>query len=360
MEALPPSCLLQAVQAEGIHCIAIDPALTETEHGAVHYCGPLLTLLAAEPQFSLQVPILLVLFKDQATSLPQWIASLAAEIQPQSAPGVWRLKLANGLSLMLLLCEREVTNPLPQIEALLPAATDASPAVVLIDGEGVPLARLRHDLPGCYRELGQASKVALVWLTCAADYYQISEARDLACALLYLYIHADAAGKYIWETRYHGYIAGNQLSPDQLQNLQSALLRINQAEMLINEKALAMGRELRQQQARGDAWFTGYHMRVDIQFLLRSDDPRWGECSYGCLHRFWRWLLPFPYDSRDPAQPTDYRNSAPYAPPQLADFYQGYLFYCLHGFELSLADIAAIGSVRFFLTVHYEFTQRGE
>ena len=208
MEALPPSCLLQAVQAEGLHCIAIDPALTATEHGAAHYCEPLLTLLAAEPQPSAQVPLLLVLFKDQAMSLPQWIASLAAEIQQQSAPGVWRLKLANGLPLILLLCERDVTNPLPQIEALLPAAADESRAVVLIDGEGVPQARLHQDLAFYYSELVRGGEIAFVWLTCAADYYQIYAARFRARALLCLTIHADAAGKYIWETRYHGYIAG--------------------------------------------------------------------------------------------------------------------------------------------------------
>ena len=354
MEALPPSCLLQAVQAEGIHCIAIDPALTATKRGVVHYCEPLLTLLAAEPQPSEQVPLLLVLFKDQATSLPQWIASLAAEIQPQSAAGVWRLKLANGLPLILLLCERDVTNPLPQIEALLPAATDASRAVVLIDGEGVPQARLHQDLAVYYSELVRGGEIAFVWLTCAADYYQIYAARFRARALLCLTIHADAAGKYIWETRYHGYIAGNQLNRDQVQNLQSACLRINQADRLIREKFLLLDHELRQQQACGNAWFTSYHINVDIQFVLRSDDPRWRENGDNCLLRLEQWRLPF---EKNPAQPTDFRNETPYAPTQLADYYQGYLFYCLHGFELSLADVAAIGSVRFFLNVLHRFAQ---
>lgn len=359
MVASPPACLLQAVQSERLSCVAIDPATDHAERGAVHYCKPLLTLLADEPHATVQASVLLVLFTNEATSLPEWIGSQALEMQPQPGPGVWRLMLGNGLLLTLLLCERYDTDPLPAIEALLSAATNMQPAMVLIDGENMPIAGHLRELPNWYWQLAERSDIALTLLACAADLSDILEARKRAVALQCLHIHRDAAGKYVWQIRYHGYIAPSQLSPEQSQHLQSACLRINQVERLICESWLALDNELRRQQACGNARFERYQIEVDIQLVLRQNDPRWRKCGDNGLLQLdgidsWMALI----ENYHPARPIDFRNLTPDAPPQLVDYYQGRIFFCLHAWqELSWADIAAIGSVWFRLNVSFDFAR---
>lgn len=360
MLASPPACLLQAVQSERLSCIAIDPATDHAERGAVHYCQPLLALLADEPPAAVQAPVLLVLFLNDAKSLPEWIASLALEIQQQPAPGAWCLKLANGLPLTLLLCERYGSDPLPTIEAALTAATNVQPTVALVDGENMPSASRYRDLPGWFWRLAERSDIALALLACAAFPCEIRDARKRCHAMQCLYIQVDGAGKSAWLVRYHGYVAPNQLSPEQSQYLQAACLHINQAEKQICANWLALDYQLRQQQACGNAWFKSYQIDADIQFVLRQDDPRWRANSDNDLLllngiNLWMALI----ENYDPARPKDFRNLTPDAPPQLADCYQGRIFFCLHAFQaLSWADIAAIGAVRYRLNVSYGFAQR--
>lgn len=285
MASIATAGLLEAIRAEPASTTAVEHQSVLQGNGALDCCRLVLALLSQPGATNADLPVLLMVAATAPYAFPEW-GHPFVNLSPFT-DGVWRLKLANGQSLIFAMSNRHDDAAIRRMHSLLVHVPDIS--AVLVDGQLVQTwhggkRQYNVDLPAkeCH-----AAPVAMIhpcsYLDDARLILDQSQARQT------LRVFASPDGLPAWQHLLHPPINWRELTTEENQRLGKVCLMLNQHERLILDKWTQLEQQMQHLRAQPDCWFVDYEIECPIELVLREDDPRWRENDDNLL-------LSWPYD----------------------------------------------------------------